>query len=46
MAKKKENVNFATEIICMVKRKLWWYRIILAVSLVVNMAMAAVLIFR
>ncbi len=43
---KKESVNLATEIICMVKRKLWRCRIALIISLAGNIIQTAVLIFR
>lgn len=46
MAKKKESVNLATEIIGMVKRKLWRCRIALIISLAGNVLLAAILIFR
>lgn len=46
MAKKKENLPLATEIICMVKRRLVICRIALAVSLAGNVIMAAMLICR
>lgn len=46
MAKQKEKINLATEIICMVKRKLWRCRIALIISLAGNIIQAAVLIFR
>lgn len=46
MAKKKEEMNLATEIICMVKRKLWRCRVALMISLAGNIIMAAVLVFR
>lgn len=46
MAKHKENMNFATEIIWEVKRRLIICRIALAVSLAGNIIMVAVLIFR
>lgn len=45
-AKKKESMNLATEIICMVKRRLIICRIALAVSLASNVIMAAMLICR
>ena len=44
-AKKKEGMNFATEIISMAKRKLWRCRIALIISLAGNIIQAAVLIF-
>ena len=47
MAKKTEHrENLATEIICMVKRKLWRCWIALIISLAGNIIQAAVLIFR
>lgn len=46
MARKKENMNLATEIICEVKRQLIICRIALAVSLAGNIIMAAVLILK
>ena len=46
MAKQKKEMNLATEIICMVKRKLWRCRIALIISLAGNAIQAAVLIFR
>lgn len=46
MAKKKENVNFVTELLNDMKQQLIRCRIALAVSLAGNVAMAAVLIFR
>lgn len=45
-AKKKEGMNFATEIISRAKRKLWRCRIALIISLAGNIIQAAVLIFR
>ena len=45
-AKKKEEMNLATEIISMAKRKLWRCRIALIILLVGNVIQAAVLIFR
>lgn len=46
MARKKENMNLATEIICQVKRQLIICRIALIISLAGNIIQAAVLIFR
>ena len=46
MAKKKEGVNLATEIICMVKRKLWRCRIVLIISLAANIIQAAMWFIR
>ena len=46
MAKRKENMNLATEIISMAKRKLWRCRIALIISLAGNIIQAAVLVFR
>lgn len=46
MAKQKKNLPLATEIICMVKRRLIICRIALAVSLAGNVIMAAMLICR
>ena len=45
MARKKENMNLATEIICEVKRRLIICRIALVISLAGNMLLAAMLIF-
>ena len=44
--KRKEHMNFATEIICEVKRRLIVCRIALIISLAGNVIQAAVLIFR
>lgn len=38
--------NFATEIIGMVKRKLWWYRVALVISLAGNIIQAVVWFVR
>lgn len=46
MARKKENMNLATEIICDIKRRLIICRIALAVSLAGNVIMAAMLICK
>ena len=46
MAKGKENMNLATEIIWEVKRRLIICRIALVISLAGNIIQAAVLIFR
>lgn len=46
MARKKENMNLATEIICQVKRQLIICRVALAVSLAGNAIMAAMLICK
>ena len=46
MARKKENMNLATEIICDIKRRLIICRIALAVSLAGNAIMAAILICK
>ena len=46
MAKQKKNLPLATEIICMVKRRLIICRIALIISLAGNVIQAAVLIFR
>ncbi len=46
MAKRKENMNLATEIIWEVKRRLIICRIALVISLAGNIIQAAVLIFR
>ena len=46
MAKRKENMNLATEIIWEVKRRLIICRIALIISLAGNIIQAAVLIFR
>ena len=46
MAKRKENMNIATEIIWEVKRRLIICRIALVISLAGNIIQAAVLIFR
>jgi hypothetical protein len=46
MARKKENMNLATEIICQVKRQLIICRIALIISLAGNIIQASVLIFR
>lgn len=46
MARKKENMNLATEIICDIKRRLIICRIALAVSLAGNAIMAAMLICK
>ena len=46
MAKRKENMNLATEIICEVKRRLIICRIALIISLAGNIIQATVLIFR
>lgn len=46
MAKQKERTNFATEIISDMKRQLIRCRIALIASLIGNIILAAVLIFR
>ncbi len=46
MAKGKENMNLATEILSDMKRRLIGCRIVLIISLVGNIIQAAVLIFR
>ena len=46
MAKRKENMNLATEILSDMKRQLIRCRIALIISLAGNIIMAAVLIFR
>lgn len=46
MARKKENMNLATEIICEVKRRLIICRIALVISLAGNIIMAAALFLR
>lgn len=46
MAKQKEKMNLATEIVGTVKRKLWWCRVALMISLAGNMILIAVLAFR
>ncbi|GFI10873.1 hypothetical protein IMSAGC007_03344 [Lachnospiraceae bacterium] len=46
MAKGKENMNLATEIIWSMKKRLIICRIVLIISLVGNVIQAAVLIFR
>ncbi len=46
MAKRKENMNLATEILSDMKKQLIRCRIVLIISLAGNIIMAAVLIFR
>ena len=46
MAKKKEPINFATEILSDMKRQLTRCRVALIISLAWNVIQAAVLIFR
>lgn len=46
MAKKKESVNLATEIIGMAKRKLWRCRVALIISLVGNVIQAVMWFIR
>ena len=46
MARKKENMNFTTEIICEIKRQLIRCRIALVISLAGNIIMAAALFLR
>lgn len=46
MAKQKDNMNLATEILCNMKSQLIRSRIALVISLVGNIILAAVIIFR
>lgn len=46
MAKSKEHINFATELLSDMKRQLIRCRVALIISLAGNIIMAAVLVFR